>query len=74
MLKKFGMEYPPYYKPVYIEYTNRGGNISTVKKMWLAVNDDGKRIWTIDEDNTSIMLDKDIDIIDWWYDEYDEEI
>jgi hypothetical protein len=65
MIIKLGMQYPPYYKPVMVEYSCNKSNISQIETFWLAVDDNNKLIWT-KEDNTTIIFDKDIIVRDWW--------
>ena len=65
MITKLGVQYPPYYKPVMVEYSYIKSNISQIEALWLAVDDNNKLIWT-KEDNTTIIFDKDIVVRDWW--------
>lgn len=74
MLTKLGMEYPPYYVPVFVEYAKHNSNIASVDILWLAVDDNGQRIWTLMYDNKTIIIDKNIDILDWWPIENNEDI
>ena len=55
--------YPEYYRTVNIRYSKDAKTVKT-GIAWLAVNDDGKRIWTLD-DNTTVLGDN--EIIFWWY-------
>ena len=55
--------YPEYYRTVNIRYSKDAKTVKT-GIAWLAVNDDGKRIWTLD-DNKTVLGDN--EIIVWWY-------
>lgn len=58
--------YPPYYRAVFVKYRIRGTNIIKTQKMWLAVNDRGKYIWTDSTNNTDVLFDDEIEVINWW--------
>ena len=60
------LEYPPYYKPVFVKYKIKGTNIFKTREMWLAVNDYGDYIWTETNNNTQVWEDSLIDVINWW--------
>lgn len=45
------MNYPPYYKPVFVKYILRGLKEEHIDKMWLAVNDNGEYLWTLTNNN-----------------------
>lgn len=55
--------YPNYYKVVNIQYSKDSHSIKA-GKAWLAINDNGHRIWTLDNSN-EVLLDN--EIISWWY-------
>lgn len=55
--------YPEYYKLVNIRYS-RDSKIIKNGRAWLAVNDNGSRIWTLD-DNKTVLTNN--EIIFWWY-------
>ena len=50
--------YPNYYKEVWIHYKYPGNNTTYIVKAWLSVNDQLDYIWTLSEDNTTIIPDK----------------
>ena len=59
-------QYPLYYKSVEITYKSPIDNITLCKNnAWLAVNDNGKYIWTLSSDNNTIIPD--IYVINWKY-------
>jgi hypothetical protein len=60
------LEYPPYYKPVFVKYKIKGTNIVKTQKMWLAVNDHGDYIWTDAANDTHVWNDGLIEVINWW--------
>jgi hypothetical protein len=62
-MHKNNIFYPEYYRTVNIRYSKDAKTVKTARA-WLAVNDDGKRIWTLD-DNTTVLGDN--EIIFWWY-------
>ena len=49
-----GRTYPEYYKDVWIYYRLPGETFERVEKAWLAVNDNGKYIWTKSNDEQII--------------------
>ena len=55
--------YPDYYKVVNIQYSKDSHSIKA-GRAWLAINDNGHRIWTIDNSNEVLS---DNEIISWWY-------
>lgn len=54
--------YPPYYKLVFIEYLPYGGDRYIIDRAWLAENDNGEYIWTLEDDNICIG---DEQVINW---------
>ena len=50
---------PEYYHPVHIEYIDREENRIKESMAWLAVDDYGHYIWTL-EDETTVILDEDV--------------
>ena len=58
--------YPPYYRSVFVKYRIKGTNIIKTQKMWLAVNDNGNYIWTDSTNNTDVLFDEEIEVINWW--------
>lgn len=54
---------PNYYETVNITYSTDSQNIKH-GRAWLAVNDDGKDMWTLDGTDKVIMGNE---IICWWY-------
>ena len=63
---KESIEYPPYYRSVFVKYRIKGTNIIKTQKMWLAVNVKGKHIWTDACNNTHVWTDEEIEVINWW--------
>lgn len=59
------MNYPPYYKPVFVKYILRGLREEHIDKMWLAVDDNGEYLWTLTKNN-QCWTDGLIKIINWW--------
>lgn len=57
--------YPPYYKPVFVKYKIRGFKEERIDKMWLAVDDNGKYLWTLSNSN-QCWPDRLIEVINWW--------
>ena len=60
------LEYPPYYKPVFVKYKIKGTNIVNTQQMWLAVKSYGDYIWTDTVNNTHVWNDGLIEVINWW--------
>lgn len=58
--------YLPYYRSVFVKYRIKGADIIKTQKMWLAVNDNGNYIWTDSTNNTDVLFDDEIDVINWW--------
>lgn len=56
------LQYPDYYKTVIINYIDQNGTICA-DEAWLAVNDNLEYIWTLSEDDTTIIPD---DWVDYW--------
>ena len=50
--------YPSYYKEVWIYYKYPHNDTTYIVKAWLSVNDKLDYIWTLSEDNTTIIPDK----------------
>lgn len=59
------MNYPPYYKPVFVKYILRGLKEEHIDEMWLAVNDNGEYLWTLTKNN-QCWPDGLIKVINWW--------
>lgn len=55
-------EYPQYYHAVNVLILLAGRDW-LVDRAWLAVNDDGRYIWTIDGTDKVLLDDE---VIDWW--------
>ena len=55
-------DFPPYYHPVTIFYTEKGNPETLKERAWLAVDDDNRYIWTLENSN-QVILDK--QVIDW---------
>ena len=53
--------YPPYYKLVFIEYLPYNEDRYIIDKAWLAVDDEGKYVWTLEND--TIVADE--QVINW---------
>ena len=58
--------YPPYYHSVFVKYRIKGTDIVKTQKLWLAVNDNGNYIWTNSTNNTDVLFDDEIEVINWW--------
>lgn len=56
--------YPIYYTPVYIKYFVPNDKQYHIDIAWLAVNDDGEKIWTLSNDNTTIIPNE--LVVDWF--------
>jgi hypothetical protein len=54
--------FPPYYHVVTIYYKEKGKSDILINKAWLAVDDDNRHIWTLENSNC-VILDK--QVIDW---------
>lgn len=55
---------PEYYKLVTIKYIDHIAGRIVTANAWLAVDDDGHYIWTLDDNIT--VIDDD-DVLDWYY-------
>ena len=60
------MAYPPYYRRVFVKYQRLDNKQYHIDILWLAVDDDNRRVWTFNNDCDTI-LDKDFKLINWWY-------
>ena len=58
--------YPPYYHSVFVKYRIKGTDIIKTQELWLAVNDNGNYIWTDSTNNTDVLFDDEIEVINWW--------
>lgn len=47
-----------YYKTYLIEYKLPNNNYTNYKRAWLSCNDNGELIWTLCEDNSTIIPNK----------------
>lgn len=57
--------YPEYYKDVLIYYQLPNEPEEHVEKAWLAVNDNNEYIWTLFDDDTTVIPD--VYVIKWEY-------